>query len=459
MGSLTSLMFLAQGGMAAQSAGIQIAGQNITNASTPGYVRRSALLEARPMGGGALGGVEYTGIQRHYDKYAQTRILGESGMLASATARAGGLAGLEAWLAPTEGGIGDSMTAMFSAATELASNAADPAARSAFLARAEQVAQSFRSAGDALAARRGELHAQAGETAGQVNAGLQDIAKLNQQIATAQASGEPAADLRDKRDQIVRSVSEKTGASMIEEPNGMVTLLAGGTALVQGDQASKLSVSLGGAGELAFSVQKPGGSTIDVTSRLDGGTLGGIKEARDVDLTAMQTSLDQMAFDFASAANAVHGAGYGLDGVSGRPLFKPPAGVAGAARALVVDPGIAGQPNKIGASSTATGLPAGNSAALALAGLASQPLAGGGTPAERFGSFAASLGSAQTSAASAMDMRESTLGMAEAMREQSAGVSIDEEMVNLSRYQRAFEATMRVLQVADELLEGLIRQV
>ncbi len=459
MGSLTSLMFLARDGMAAQTAAIDVAGQNVTNAGRAGYVRRSAVLETRAVTGGALGGVDFTGIRRHYDQFAQTRILGESGMLSSAKARAGGLAGLESWLAPSEGGIGDRMSAMFSAATELASHASDPAARATFLARAEEVALSFRTAGDALATRRADLHAQAGEATQTINTSLKDIAKLNTQIAAAQASGESAADLRDARDGLIRKVSEGTGASAIEEPNGMVTLLAGGTALVQGDQASALSVSLGSGGSLAFSVQKPGGSTVDVTSRLDGGTLGGIREARDVDIAGMQTSLDQMAYDFATAANAVHGAGFGLDGVSGRPLFAPPGGVAGAARALVVDPGVAGQPNKLAASSTASGLPGGNGNALALAGLAGQPMGAGGTPVERFGTFTAMLGTAQTSASGAMEMRESTLGMAEAMREQSAGVSIDEEMVDLARYQRAFEATMRVLQVADQLLEGLIREI
>jgi flagellar hook-associated protein FlgK len=213
MSSLTSLMFLARDGMAAQTAAIDVAGQNVTNAGRAGYVRRSAVLETRAVTGGALGGVDFTGIRRHYDQFAQTRILGESGMLSSAKARAGGLAGLESWLAPTEGGIGDRMSAMFSAATELASHASDPAARATFLARAEEVALSFRTAGDALATRRADLHAQAGEATQAINTSLQDIAKLNTQIAAAQASGDSAADLRDARDGLIRKVSEGTGAS------------------------------------------------------------------------------------------------------------------------------------------------------------------------------------------------------------------------------------------------------
>ncbi len=459
MGSLSSLMYLARDGMLAQSAALDLTGQNIANASTPGYVRRSALLEARAITAGATGGVDFTGIQRHFDRFAEMRVLGESGLLGAARARAGGLAGLEAWLTPSEGGVGDRTAALFSAATELASNASDPAARSSFLARAEELATSFRVAGDAMATRRGDLFAQAQDGAAALNRTVAEIAELNQQIAAAQAAGEPAADLRDRRDQLVRGAGDMIGARGLEEPNGMVTLIAAGTTLLQGDQASALSVTLGAGGDLAFELKKPGGSVIDITSRVDGGELGGIKEARDVDLVALQKDLDVQAFDFMNAANAVHQAGFGLDGVTGRPLFTPPASAVGAARSMTVDPSVAGQPDKVAASGTAAGLPAGNDVALAFADLASKQMGAGGTPAERYGAFGAKLGTMQQTAANGAALREETLAMAEALRQQSSGVSLEEEMVDLSRYQRAFEATMRVLRVADELLEGLIREV
>lgn len=459
MSSLSALMFLARDGMLAQSGALDIAGQNVTNANTPGYVRRSAVLEARALTPGAVGGIDFSGIRRHYDKFAEMRIMGETGMLAAAKSRAGGLSGLEGWLTPPEGGVGDSMNALFSAATELATNASDPTARSAFLAKAEQVALSFRAAGNALSQRRSDLAGQAGEVAGELNKNLTAIGDLNKKIAEAQALGQPAADLRDKRDLLVKQVGDAIGATAFEEPNGMVALMAGGTTLVQGDQVNQVAVSMGASNTLKIEVQKPGGAKIDITQRVDSGKLGGIREARDTDLVALQASLDQLAYDFAEKANTVHASGFGLDGVSGRPLFAPPAGVAGAASALVVDPGVAGQPDKVAASGSASSVPAGNDIALAFADIASQTLGAGGTPAERFGSFAGGLGNAQVSAESAIGLREGTLSMAETMREQASGVSIEEEMVDLSRYQRAFEATMRVLKVADELLEGLIREV
>jgi flagellar hook-associated protein 1 FlgK len=73
--------------------------------------------------------------------------------------------------------------------------------------------------------------------------------------------------------------------------------------------------------------------------------------------------------------------------------------------------------------------------------------------------LAGKLGTLQNSASNAQSLREDTVSMAETMREQASGVSIVEEMVDLTRYQRAFEASMKVLRVADELLEGLIRGV
>lgn len=459
MSSLSALMFLARDGMLAQSGALDIAGQNVTNANTPGYVRRSAILEARALTPGATGGIDFAGIRRHYDKFAEMRIMGETGLLAAARSRAGGLSGLEGWLTPPQGGIGDSMSGLFTAATELAGNPSDTTARGAFLAKAEQVALSFRTAGNALAQRREDLVGDANAVAGELNKNLADIGELNTKIAQAQAMGEPAADLRDKRDLLVKQVGDAIGATALEEPNGMVSLFAGGTTLLQGDQVNSVAISIGASNTLKIEVQKPSGATIEITQRVDAGKLGGIREARDTDIVALQTNLDQLAFDFATKANTVHAGGFGLDGVSGRPLFAPPGGVAGAASALVVDPGVAGQPDKVAAAGSASSIPGGNDVALAFAEIATQTLGAGGTPADRFGSFAGGLGTAQLSAESAIGLREGTLSMAETMREQASGVSIEEEMVDLSRYQRAFEATMRVLKVADELLEGLIREV
>jgi flagellar hook-associated protein 1 FlgK len=450
-------MNVAGDALAAQSAALDITGQNISNANTPGYVRRVAQLENRALGQGQSGGVLYMGPLRMVDRFANARVFAANSMKGAADARSESLQGLEAALAPSTGGIGDSMSALFSSATDLAQNAKDPTARATFLARAEQVAQSFNDAASGLAQRRQDLLGQAQGAAGEINTRLAKIADMNQKIASAQALGEPATDLRDQRDKLIGEVGERIGVQAVEEPNGMVTLLSSGSSLVSGGSANKVDVALDAQGAMQVTVQTPTGGKSDVTSHVSSGALAGMIEARDKDIPALQQNLDQLAYDFSTAVNAAHTSGVGLDGVGGRPLFSPLAGPSGAAAALAVDASVKGQPDRVAAAASAADLPAGNAIALQMAGLAGQPIGAGGTPAERFGNLGGTLGNLQASAQGDASLRADTAAVAQSMREQSAGVSVEEEMVNMTRYQNAFTAAQRVLKVADDLLDGLIK--
>ena len=174
---------------------------------------------------------------------------------------------------------------------------------------------------------------------------------------------------------------------------------------------------------------------------------------------SFSSQLDQFASNLATAVNSVQSTGYGLDGKTGRNLFTPPAGVAGAAAAFAVDPAMVGNPQFIAASSTAGGLPGGNDAALTLAQLASQPLNGGPPPAQSFGAIAASVGNATASATAESETRAETVTQAQNLNQSSSGVSLDEEMANMTAFQSAYVASSKVLQTAENLLNVLMQLI
>jgi flagellar hook-associated protein 1 FlgK len=453
MSSLLSVMALSGQALSVQSAGIGVAGQNVANVNTPGYARRTARIETLPGMGAQL-----AGIGRSIDRFAVARAVTEGGLHGAATARAGSLASLEATLAPSGSPtIGDRTSAFFASINAVSQSPADATARNVALAAATQLSASISSAAASITTERGALLGKAQDTAVEVNTRLGQIARLNQQIVGAGATGGDGNALRDQRDGLVREVGDRIGVQSIEDARGAVTLLSSGSTLVDGGAASSVDVALGAGGNLAITVRHPGGSSDDVTGKVTSGSLGGVREARDVDAPKIAAQLDQLAYDLATSVNTVHAAGYGLDGQTGRPLFKPPAAVAGAAYAMGVDPSVAGKPDAIGAAKSAADLPGGNDSALALAMMASSPLGGAPTPAQAFATITGGLGATKSAADSDVTLRENTLAQADNLRDSASGVSVDEEMINLTSFQRSFEASMRVVSTVSTLLDDLIK--
>jgi flagellar hook-associated protein 1 FlgK len=454
MASLFSLMSVARDGVMAQTAALDVTGQNVAGANTPGYVRRTPVLESV-----TGGGVVMSGASRGFDRFTYAQLIDQSGRLSSATARATAISDVEALVTPGADHLGDRADALFNAFHELTVHPADAAVRSSVLSSAQWLASGFSETANGLDAMRGELATRAADVATEVNQRLTGIATLDKGIIEAKGRGEDASDLIDRRDQMVRDVADRVGARSVEGANGGITLFSGGTVLYEGGRAAQLNVSLDANGALMVQANR-NGNMIDITSGIQTGTLAGVKQSRDVDIAGLQTSLDSYAKDIGDTINAIHVTGFALDGTTGRNLFAPSATVKGAAHAMALDPAIDGHPELLATASSATDLPGGNDIAAKLADLGRNPINGGATASERYAAIAGTVGQLRTTTDSEEAMRQDTVATATALRESASGVSTDEEMIHLQQYQRAFEASTRVLSTINTLFEsvmGIIR--
>ncbi len=467
MSSLLSVLNIARSGLTTGSAGLGVTGENITGANTPGFVRRSARLEARPLRQSVAAGVNFTGVDRAFDRFSYRNILREAANFGSADTRSQSLNNVEAVITPGDGyGLNDSFANFFAAFDDLASNATDPTARGAVTAAAREVADGFNEASAGLFNSRSELLVQAQSVAGELNEQLEKIAELNSLIqASAWQDTSGKAELIDHRDQLVREVAQRIGASAVPGDNDSVTLLSSGSTLLDGEVATKVQISLDAAGDLQIDFAR-NGNVLNVTSKVVAGELGGLREARDSDIPELLTDLDQLAFDFATAVNTLHAAGQSnnVPPISGTNLFAdnlnvPPV-LAGAAAAIQINPNVAADSDMIAAALNPNSPPpGGNETAILISQLQSQSIGAEGTPAESFGALAGKIGTKLVGAENELRMRESTVAHADNLRDSISGVSLDEEMINLTKFQRAFEASMRVLQTADELLTHLVRSL
>ncbi|MDX2055295.1 MAG: flagellar hook-associated protein FlgK [Polyangiaceae bacterium] len=459
---LFSILYTSRDALQAHSRGLQTTGQNIANVNTPGYARRAVILEPRPYGPGAYGGVDAVEVRRITDRFLEQRYFDKSGLSSSANERDQQLAQIDGLFDETLGArMGGAMDQFFTSFSTLAARPNDPTTRAQALASADVFAAQVRDTANTVATLRTDLATQASSVVKVVNDLATNIAKINQQIEAAENAGSDAVDLKDQRNTLLQQLSEKVNINVITAESGRITVQAAGATLIDGDVARALGIDVDSNGALKLMAQRSGGPAMDATSGLSGGTLDGIFQVRDSDLTTIATRLDNFAYDIATAVNTQHAAGFGLDGINGRNLFSVSPTVAGAARSLSIDAQLVGHPERLAASSSAAALPGGADNALSISKISAQAVSGGGTrtPAEDFAALLGQVGQLKAGAASTAATQEALKAQAKDLRETVSGVSLDEEMISLTQYQRAYEASTKVLQTVDQLLDELIQRL
>ena len=359
-------------------------------------------------------------------------------------------------------GLSDSLDAIFQSFEQLSARPNDKTVRAELLNRLDVFASRVREIGDSLASKKTDMLDRARSTITQINERSTEIADLNRQIVNAKQAGSDASDLIDRRSVKILDLSGLIDVQTLTAADGSVTVRSSGTALIEGSLARALSVDLDDDDKLTLLATRVGGGTpaTNITAYLTGGKLAGIKEARDGTLFDMVTRLDDFVFDVANTLNVQHAAGFGLDSLNGRALFDVTATADGAARALSVSTDVLGNTDAIAASDSIANLPGGSANAVLVAGLAQRAvISGTSTPSQAYASIVGSIGVARAAATSDVELRQDIFAQAEAARESTSGVNLDEEMVNLTKYQRAYEAASKVITTVDELLQRLINTV
>ncbi|MDD5308894.1 MAG: flagellar hook-associated protein FlgK [Deltaproteobacteria bacterium] len=448
-------------GLMAQQAGINVTGQNVANVNTEGYTRRRVVLGSMPgppLGGG---GVNILGLKRYFDKFSTDRLVTEENLLGYASQRSEVLSQCSEMFNDLEGsGLGDVLDSFWGSIRQLESSPSDVTVREEVIARGDELADTFNRVSKEIESVRRSIDDILRASTVEINSKTEEVARLNDEISIDMTQGVDVSDLLDRRDQLVREVSKQVSISCFENDQRQINIfLEGGMPLVDGKNQSRLNVSQSAApGAAPVEYVSTNGQVSDVTRMIKGGALGAAIEVRDTVVPGFIADLNQLAYDVATRFNAQHVVGYGLDGVNGRNFFTPLASVANAASLFQVDAGAASDPNVIAAAEDPSMLPGDNRNALDLAALADMDLAGGGTVTfnEAYASLVGNVGVETRRANDEVAMRTTSITHIEAIRDSSSGVSIDEEMTNLVQYQRAYQASTKVLSVVDEMLQTLL---
>ncbi len=301
--------------LAAQRTALEVTGHNIANADTEGYSRQSLTLSTReplPLGYVILGtGVRLVDVQRSYNRFANMNIDRQASTLGDMEARAEQLALLEASFNEVGGsGLGSHLSAFWAGWQDLANNPAGSAERNALLQNGEALASLLGSEGQTLESAATDLRQRIIQEVEGINSTLSQIADLNNEVLGTEVGGATANDLRDRRDQLLNSLSKAVGATYFEGPDGQVTVFIAGRLMVSGCNAYSLEAETSGD-DVAIKWQGSQPSAEDISSQLEGGRLGGEITLLQETLPSYADKLDEFAAALIFEVNRLHSQGVG----------------------------------------------------------------------------------------------------------------------------------------------------
>jgi len=330
-----SLLNVGARALLANQVALQTTGHNIANVSTAGYSRQSVVLQTvqgQFTGGGYIGkGVEVETVLRNHSELLTRQATAAAAMDAGDTARLERLRLLQDVFSGGESGIGASVNQMMNALSDVVSGPMDLTARNVALTRMDELAARMRDASQRLDEIGYTVGEQFKGSIFAVNNLAKNIAEVNEQIARAKGNGQPANDLLDRRDQLLRDLNQHIQTSQVAADDGSVSVfVAGSQPLVLGNKAASLSIDDpadfgAGSGRKVLNFLAPGSSVkVELNeSMLGGGDIAGLLRFQNSDLAEGRNLLGRMAVAISESMNQQNRLGLTLDGQVGGNLFAP----------------------------------------------------------------------------------------------------------------------------------------
>ena len=428
-------------GILAQQLALDVTGHNIANANTVGYSRQRASLVAtdpytvpgvtRPPQAGQLGtGVDVDQYERVRDAFVDIQLRAQTMLNGANQATQDGLQQVEqAFNEPSDSGLNSLLAKYWSAWQDVSNSPENLATRQALAAAASSLAGGFNQVSQQLSTLQTQTATNVTYTINDVNSIGTQIAALNDAVAKSTVTGDHPNDLLDQRDLLIDKLSELGNVALANGANGAVDVSIGGAALVTGATSATLAEA----------------SLTSLTS----GKLSALVRLRDTTIPGYQTQLNTIASTLISQTNTAHAAGFDLSGTAGGTFFTgTDAATIGVNSALVTNPALI--------AASGNGQPGNAAAALAINTLRGTVVIGSATIDQAYSQLVTRIGSDSQEAQRSLDTSSLLASTLQSKRDSVSGVSLDEEMTNMVRFQRGYQASARALSAMDDMLDTLI---
>lgn len=349
-------------------------------------------------------------------------------------------------------GVGAALDDFFNAFQTFAASPTDTGARQALMSTASILTDRLRQSDQGLAQVQTDLNTQIASNVTDANNYLKQIADLNTQIGRVEVNAPGSAvDLRDQRQSAIEKLAAIMPITTTPAANGEVQISS-----VDGSGNAVPLVTLGTVqGTIAFDGTQITGGASGTALALTSGSMQGALDARNGAIQTLRDQLNNLAQQLVTSVNGVYNPGgastdfFNASGTTAGTISLASTLTASSLRAS--NGGAAGD----------------NDVALAIAGLANQSFSTSGSPADAidgtlssyYSGAVTSFGQSLNTANASVDNQTSIESLVRTQRDSVSGVNLDEEMSNLIKYQRAFQASSRVFQMVDDLLDTVVNRL
>lgn len=470
MSKIWSMMDVGRRSMMNSQTALQTTAHNVANKSTEGYSRqRVDLVTNQPIGEGKLRigmGARASQVTRVNNQYIEKQLEREGNQLGYLNSRSELLGRVEqVYNEQVNKGLNHSMGKFFNSFRELSNNPESLATRTQVKESADNLTKDFARVNTQLTEIQRDADFRIATKVEEINQLTTEIANLNEKVQSVELMGVEANDERDRRELLVKQLGEKVNIRYAEGKDGAITVTAGNTAvLVSGYSRMELKVAStpGRDGKAEgnldiFYQNNPDSTPISVTQQLTGGEIGGLLQVRDEICNGLKGDMDTLAYSVMGEVNRAHVQGYDRLGRTGNLFFEMPGDPYGCSSTMAVNEDIMNDVGRIAAAGQ-PGSPGDNRIANVLSGLQYRQVLddGSATFDDFYNSIVGRIGIETQRSISAQESQKDIVDQIKNVRESISGVSLDEEATKMIEFQKAFDASARLVRTADEMMDTVL---
>lgn len=458
--SISSILNIAKNAMFANQTSLQVTSNNIANVNTEGYAKQEAVFEEGvPVStiAGLLGsGVKISEIVAYYDKYIEKMITDKNTTLEQQKTAEQYFTRIESIVNEDNSNLTQDIVDFFNSWQELSADSANTSNRLAVVVNGQQLSSKIRFMYSQLKSLQTDANNNIKQEVDRINRITSSIAELNQKIFESSSGGEGVNKYINERTNLLKELSAKMDIISFEDSEGRLTIMtSGGKPLVDSSLSWDLEAHVGDDGMYSIRWLGGSGTSYDITNEIKGGSISALVSTRDTYIPEFISDLDGLAQGIIEEVNDLHASAYNLYGQTGVNFFNDITKYY--AKDIDLTDDIKGDIKMVATSSSSTNL-YDNDIALGIAALGDSTIFDGGqsSAVTYITTMISKAGEYTRQAEDLASFNEDTMTILKQERESVSGVSLDEEMANLIKYQYAFQASARLFNVADTLFQSLL---